>query len=235
MTNTLVKELIAFAALIAVAWFVFALGRKKHVLEGKGGIESQARQGLQTAGAEVKTGWPAGVVLALKAALILGIFMVPVYFQSDPPYSFYTDKDASVKVAFKHIGKKVVNCDEAEVIKSEGERYRKTLKKTSRVQMNMARFADCPRERFPVHVSLSIDGREVLDRSYAPTGLKKDMASYVYDEFIIAPGRHKLSARLSDSGRKDAPDYTFEETVDIKPAQIRLIMFDDTLGRLVAE
>lgn len=235
MTSTLIKELIALAAFIAAAWFISALNRKKQVLEGKGGVKSEALRGLQIAGAEAKTGWPVSVVFALKAALILGIFMIPVYFQSDPPYSFYTNKDASVKVAFKHIGKKVVNCDEAEVIKSEGERYRKVLKKTSRVQMNMARFADCPRERFPVHVSLSIDDREVLDRAYAPTGLKKDMASYVYDEFIIAPGRHKLSARLGDSGRKDDTDYTFEETVDIKPAQVRLIMFDDTLNKLVLE
>lgn len=220
MTSMLIKELIAFAALIGAAWLVSVVNRKKQVL---------------IAGAQAKTNGPISVVFALKAALILGIFMIPAYFQSDSPYSFYTDRDASVKVAFKHIGKKVVNCDEAEVIKSEGERYRKDLKATKRVQMNMATFADCPRERFPVHVSLSIDGNPVLDRSYAPTGLKKDMSSYVYDEFIITPGRHKLNATLNDSGRKDAPDYVFEETVDVKPAQVKLIIFDDTLGKLVVE
>ncbi len=179
---------------------------------------------------------PFDMVSLIKVIVVLLVmFALPVFYLSNSSYSFYSPNDASIKVAFQHTGKRIANCDEADVIKKEGERYREILKTEKRIKMNMGRLSGCPRERFPVIVELSVDGNIMLDRAYKPAGIKKDMASYAYDEFIVKPGAHRISAGLYDSGAKDKPDFTIEETVDIKPRQILLLRFDNATNKLVLE
>lgn len=167
-----------FAFLIPVA---FVLWR-----EWKKGKEREAREGIAARKKE-----PVPISGVIRSTFALLILLAPVYFISDPPYAHYGPEDSLLKVAFKQSGKKVEDCDEGGLIRQEGERYRGELKDARRVQMDIARLAKCSRERHPVMVEVYIDGEKALDKAYAPTGLKKDMASYIYGELSIKPGERR--------------------------------------------
>ena len=99
--------------------------------------------------------------------------------------------------------------------------------------MNIERIANCPRERHPVDVELFIDGQKVLDRSYAPTGIKKDMASYVYDEVFVKPGSHRVRVLLYDAGGREKASYVLDAAFIVKPADVKAVWFDQKAGGLV--
>ncbi len=170
-----------------------------------------------------------------RAGAIMFFIIVPALYISDISYSFYSPESAALKVAFKHTGKRIAECSEADLIKKEGERYRKLLKDTRQVQMNISKLAGCPRERYPVVVEIELDGKNILKKAYAPTGFKSDMSSYIYEEFMIEPGMHKLSARLYDKGPSAPPGFSLEETVEVKPSEIKLIRVDDKLNKMLLE
>lgn len=213
--------LVTFLAfLVPVAIYLFREWRKVKEKEAKEGLPLRKKE-------------PVSVAAAAKVALVMLAVALPVYFLSDSPHSYYANDDGVLKVAFKHTGSRVSDCEEADIIRLEGERYRQELKDTRQVKMSIEKLARCPRERHPVMVELHIDGKLVLDKSYAPTGLKKDMASYIYDEFPVTPGAHDLSMLLFDSGSKDSPAYTFEGRASFKPREVKVIWMSDKAGSLV--
>ena len=221
--NRLLTEAVVIVIFLFPALLLYFKGRSRETaaLDKKGG-------GV----ADGKASVPSSV---LKAALIVSFFLIPAYFHSDSSYSFYPGNPASIKVAFKHTGKRVVDCDEAGLIKSEGERYREILKGNKGVRMDITKLTGCPRERHPVTVNLTLDGKTILSKSYPATGLKKDMASYVSEEFMLDPGEYSVTATLTESGNPDEPDFTLKEKVTLKPYGIRLIRFDEKRNSLVIE
>lgn len=178
---------------------------------------------------------PVAPKAVIKVTLALVFITLPVLYLSDLSYSFYSPRDSAVKVAFKHTGKRKADCGEADLFRKEGERYRKELRDSKQVRMSMEKLANCPRQRHPVVLELYMDGVALLDKPYPPTGLKKDMASYIYEEFVIQPGEHRFQARLYTNGAKDAPDHEIDETVKIGPAEVKVIRVDDKLDRFVIE
>lgn len=215
---------VLFAFIIPV---LFVLWR-----EWKHKKKEEAKEGVVAAPKEKE---PLNIAAIIKVAAVLLILGIPVFFLSAPSYRYYPADESALKVGFKHSGKRVVECDEAELIKKEGERYRKALKSEGQVKMDIAKLAGCPRERFPVAIELAVDGKVILDKAYVPTGIKKDMASYIYDEFTIQPGVHKVSVRMYDKKKEGEPEFTLVETVEFKPREIRLVRFDDKENRLVIE
>ncbi|MBE7414271.1 MAG: hypothetical protein HS130_13090 [Deltaproteobacteria bacterium] len=211
-----------FAFLIPVAFVLWREWRK--------GREKDAREGIAPKKKEPVPIW--GVLRATFALLIL---LAPVYFISDPPYAHYNPDDSLLKVAFKQSGQRVEDCDEGGLIRQEGERYRGELKDARRVQMDIARLAKCSRERHPVMVEVYIDGEKALDRSYAPTGLKKDMASYVYSELSLKPGERRIKALMYNAGTKDKSAYAIEKTVEVAPGDVKVIWFSDKAGNLALD
>lgn len=171
-----------------------------------------------------------------RVSVILFVLILPSVWLSDISYSFYRKEDAALKVAFKLSGERVAaDCEEADFIKKEGERYRKELKDKRQVKMSMSKLGRCPRERHPVVVELYMDGEKRLDKAYSPTGLKKDMASYVFEEFLIEPGMHRVEARLYRSGPGKPADFSLDDTVELKPGEIRVVRFDEKAGALMIE
>lgn len=210
------------AFLIPVAFVLWREWKKNKEREAREGIAAKKKERVS----------PAAVA---KASLVFIALSVPVYFFSDPSFSYFKPEEAMLKVAFKHTGQRVADCDETGLVRTEGERYRKELKDTRQVQMNIEKLARCPRERHPVSVELFVDGNKTLDKSYAPTGLKKDMASYVYDEFNITPGEHSIRVLLYNNGKKDSPAYVLEQAANVKPGEVKVVWFNDKTGALVFE
>lgn len=171
-----------------------------------------------------------------KVTLVLILLTaIPALVFSAGSYSFYGPGEAYLKVGFKHTGKRIADCGESDMITREGERYRKELEGTKQVRMNVEAIARCPRERHPVYLRVWIDDKAILDRAYAPTGLKKDMASYIYGEYRVEPGPHTIKAMLFDKGNKDAPDHVLEEAVEINARDIKLLTYDPKAEKLVIE
>lgn len=213
--------LITFLAfLLPVGIYLFREWKKGKEKEAKEGLVPRKKEALSLAG-------------VVKVTVLFIIVSVPVYFLSDLSYSYYPTEAGVLKIAFKHSGARVADCEEADLIKKEGERYRQQLKDTKQVKMSIEKLAKCPRERHPVMVELFIDGKLVLDKAYAPTGLKSDMASYIYDEFPLSPGEHDFRMLLYDTGSKAAPSYTFDTTTAVKPREVKVIWMSDKAGALV--
>lgn len=171
----------------------------------------------------------------LRVFAVLLALALPIVYFSSSPFSFYSRDESSLKVAFKHSGKRVEDCNETDLIKKEGERYREMLRQSKQVQMNVQKLGKCSRERFPVMIELSIDGKKVLDRAYVPTGLKKDMASYIFEEFIIKPGQHEISMSMKDNGPDSAPAHTITQTMELGPGAIALLRFEPKENRFLLE
>lgn len=214
--QTFIKEIIIVSIITAPIVMLYLTGRPKKV-----------------SGAIAKA--VAWRKFAVINAVVFAALSVPIYFHSASSYSFYSKEEASLKVAFKHSGRRVVDCDERELIKKVGERYRKSLKENKRADMNIEGLSGCPRERFPVAMRISIDDKQVLDKRYAPDGIKKDLASYISEEFITAPGVHRITVALSEKGDIAVPEYILDEVVDMKPGGVMAIFYDDRVNKLVVE
>lgn len=211
-----------FAFIIPVGIYLWREWRKNKAKEAKEGLVPKKKEPLSIAG-------------VVRVSVLFLIMAVPVYFFSDLPYSYYPKADGLLKIAFKYSGTRVADCDEADLIKKEGDRYRQQLKDTRQVRMSIEKIAKCPRERNPVVVELFVDGRKIMDKSYSPTGLKKDMASYIYDEFPMSPGEHAFRMLLYDTGRKDVPAYALDTKLVVKSREVKVVWFSDKADALVLE
>lgn len=178
----------------------------------------------------------ASVSGALWAGAALFVVSLPALYLSDASYSFHSADEAVLKVAFKLSGKRVAECNEAGLVKAEGERYRAELRDSRQVAMDMQKLADCPRERHPVFVEVRVDGKTVISRPYTPAGLKKDMASYIYAELGLAPGAHRVEASVYTGGAiSGEPDSRIDAIAQAAPRAILLIRFDHKDNTLVLE
>jgi hypothetical protein len=210
------------AFIIPVGIYLWREWKKNKDKEAKEGLVPKRKEPLSIAG-------------LVRVSVLLLIMAVPIYIFSDLPYSYYPKDDGMLKIAFKHSGTRVADCEEADLIKQEGEKYRQQLKDTRQVRMSIEKIAKCPRERNPVVIELFIDGQKVLDKSYSPTGLKKDMASYIYDEFPVPAGEHSFRMLLYNTGKKDIPAYALDEKSVVKPREVKVVWFSDKADALILE
>jgi hypothetical protein len=86
-----------------------------------------------------------------------------------------------------------------------------------------------------VRVRVELDGKAVIDESFAPAGLSRDGASAAYRRLRIAAGPHRLRVQLNDDARRS--DFTHERTVDldVEPGRIVLIDFDAEKGGVLVK
>ena len=156
--------------------------------------------------------WAGQVVLYGAFALAIGVF------SQWPPYHHLAPDQALVKMSFVRVGKPVGDCRQL------------TEEELAKLPPNMRSPTVCPRERSPVTVQLAIDGRQVLDRSVAPTGLSRDGASAMYERVVVPAGERLISVRLSDDVRARDKPHLREERVKLVPGQVLVIDFDAEKG-----
>jgi hypothetical protein len=156
--------------------------------------------------------WAGQVVLYGAFALAIGVF------SQWPPYHHLAPDQALVKMSFVRVGKPVGDCRKL------------TEEELAKLPPNMRSPTVCPRERSPVTVQLAIDGRQVLDRSVAPTGLSRDGASAMYERVVVPAGERLISVRLSDDVRARDKPHLREERVKLVPGQVLVIDFDAEKG-----
>lgn len=158
-----------------------------------------------------------------QAVLYALIGAVIAYFSSAPAYRSFAEGDGLIKLSFAHGGKRKIEC------------RRRSRAELQKLAPNMRKPMSCPRERLPVFVRLEIDGRVLLEQSFAPTGISGDGPSNVYVRYAVPAGRHTLDIGMRDSKRAEGFDYSLRRTVDLAPRQNLAIQFRADLGKFVIE
>jgi hypothetical protein len=166
-----------------------------------------------------------GRVLAwLGQALLYGLFALLIgLFSRWPPYRHLAEDQSLIKLSFSHHGRHVSACK----VQSAAE--------LARLPPNMRAPSICPRERAPVIVELELDGKQVLRRVAAPSGLSKDGASSVYHRLQVTAGEHLVQVRLKDGPEDGGFDYQREARVTLLPGRVLVIDFDAAKGGITLQ
>lgn len=158
----------------------------------------------------------------LGQALLYGLFAVIIgYFSTSPKYTHLEPGQALIKLSFSHHGEPVAEC------------RKRTEEELAKLPRNMRAPMECQRERSPVSVQVELDGKPVFKGVSKPSGLSKDGVSTMYQRFEVPAGEHNIAVKMNDNVRIKDYNYTKEEKVSLKPAQILVIDFSAEKGGVV--
>ncbi|MDP6832219.1 MAG: hypothetical protein QF521_21995 [Alphaproteobacteria bacterium] len=152
-------------------------------------------------------------------ALVYVIFAAFLgYFASAPSYSHFPADQALIKLSLAHGAAREGGC------------RRRTQAELRELAPNMRRPMDCPRQRLPVVIELSIDGEMRYAASVPPTGLSGDGPSRIYQRFAVSAGKHEIIARLRDTDRATGFDFEKKATIELAAQQSLAIDFRQEMG-----
>jgi hypothetical protein len=156
--------------------------------------------------------------LALQAIFIAAVAAFVGYFAARPVYHQVPKGEAQIKLALQHAGARVADC------------HTRTAEELAKLPTAERRPNDCSRERVPVVIALSIDGRPIYEDVLQPTGLSRDGVSRTYRKFLVPAGRHVIEAKLRDSKRSSGFDYEKRVEAELEPWQNLAIDFNAEKG-----
>ncbi len=164
------------------------------------------------------------VLRPIGQALTYAIFMALVgHFASAPAYSPIDPREAVVKLSVGHAGRHKYKC------------HQMTPEELAKLPPNMRWQEQCPRERLPVRVQMTLDGKVMFDKSVRPSGIWHDGPSYVYRTFTVKPGRHHLVVGLRDSARPEGFDYERSADIDLVAGRYFVVDFSSDAGGFIFE
>jgi len=162
----------------------------------------------------------AGFVLLL-AGVSLGLCVFSAY-----PWTGSDPGAAVVRIAFKHVGA----FEEAAALRSQAEidKLPRHMRPTNQERARTGRRVD-------THLTVSVDGRALLDRHYRPGGLRHDGPTFGYEELAVPPGRRLVEVTLADRQPEGAPEgsgrrWQLKDEMDIAPGRALLIEFSEDSG-----
>lgn len=155
-----------------------------------------------------------GLVYAL-IALLFGVF------SDSPRYTYSPPEQAQIMLSFSHGGAR------------KGECRRLSAEELAELAPNMRRPQICPRERLPLLVELTLDGKPLFRAELPPSGLSGDGPSQVHRRFLVAPGPHRLTARLRDTARAQGFDYERSADIVLRAQQSFVVDFRADTGGFV--
>jgi hypothetical protein len=161
---------------------------------------------------------PKVISIVLQVALYAAFAFIVGWFATMPPYRYADPGMASVKVSLSHAADRVEPCVQL------------TPEQIAELAMNMKRTEACERERLPLHIEIDIDDETVFTMQAEPTGLWNDGPSSVYERFDVAPGSHRVTARLRDTARTEGWDYTGSTDVVLEPGRYFTVTFKAETG-----
>lgn len=143
------------------------------------------------------------------------------YFAANPIWRQVPDGDAQIKLAIAHSGRPVRDC------------HRLSPEELAKLPSTERRPSNCTRERLPVKIELTVDGKVLYEDVLPPTGWSRDGVSRAYRKFLVPAGPHVIDLGLTDSGRTDGFDYTARLAADLKPWQNLAIDFNAEQGGFI--
>lgn len=149
------------------------------------------------------------VVVAGAVMAVIG------YFGSakSPAYEHLAPDEATLKVAVSHASQRKEAC------------HKRSAEELAKLPPNMRTSQQCSRERVPVLLEVDLDGKTVISKLQAPSGLSRDGASTFYQALRIPAGTHTLGLRMRDSARAEGFDYAEEHRVDVNAHDLVVVQF----------
>lgn len=154
------------------------------------------------------------VIAVMLQILTFFVFAALIaYLSASPSYHYASSELTTVKLSLSHATDRVEPC------------VKLTPKEVSELAPNMRRAERCERERLPLQVELQVDGEIVIRIDASPSGLWNDGPASIYERFDLAPGTHKITARLRDTSRTVGWDYNHTENVELKAGHYFTVTF----------
>jgi hypothetical protein len=113
-----------------------------------------------------------------------------------------------------------------------GDCRRRSEEELERLARNMRRPLECARERAPVRIEVTIDGKRVFQDRLSPAGLSGDGPSRLYRRFATGAGPHELSLRLGET-REDSYGHAGTFKLVLTPGQNLVVDFLPERGGFV--
>lgn len=139
------------------------------------------------------------------------------YLSSSPPYTFADAQTARIKLSVSHPGQRKVEC------------RKRSPRELAELPANMRAPRDCPRQRWPVHLEMELDGEVVFSQESRPKGLSGDGPSIFYQAFQVPSGAHRITLRLREKGESGF-DHEIIRRVNLAPGRSLAITFDALKG-----
>jgi len=156
--------------------------------------------------------------------ILYGLFAVAIgVFSQWPPYHPLGADQALIKISVTRLGQPVGEC------------RRLSAEELAKLPPNMRDPVQCPRERSPLKMEVSVGGVTVLKRVAPPTGLSKDGASAIYERLVVPSGLQQIDVQFSDDARPGAMVYQHQARVDLAPGKVLVIDFDAQKGGIFFE
>ena len=150
----------------------------------------------------------------LWQAAFFAVFFIPLAkLTSTPSYHVHEQGTAVIKLAFRHAGVAIGEC---ETIHGAG---------IERASVEQLRNSLCSRERSPLELELILDGETLYRELVHPTGLNKDGVASVYARFVVPAGRHEIALAMRDDVVADAPNWILQHEVELAQAEVLVIGF----------
>ena len=152
------------------------------------------------------------------AAAVLIILSTVTVLGSDLAYPSPPAAEPELVVSFKHPGE---ISESARVLTDE---------EKNALPVHMRRDSVIERRRHPVRLRVTIDGREVLLRSYQPRGLWSDGASVAIQRIPVSPGEHRILVEIGDTADPAEWPHQTEATLRFEPSRRQVVLFDRVQG-----
>jgi hypothetical protein len=152
------------------------------------------------------------------------IFMIVVgYFSVAPAYHSLEPNQASIVIAFGHVGQLIGECRQ------------RTPEELAKLAPNMRNPMVCPRERSPINLELFMDEQLLFRDTFNPPGLSGDWGVDVYRQFTVPSGSHHLTVRMKDNVRTEGFNYEHKANVILNPSQLLTIDFQPNAGGFIVQ
>jgi len=158
------------------------------------------------------------VAASLTAGVVLG---------SALPYTNDSGQQSLIRLSWRAVGNRAEACREP------------TKDELAALPAHMRRSEICEARLSPFRLVVAIDGAPVLERVIRPGGARHDRPAYVFQEFSVAPGTHRLQiAFTAEPGEgvaatQQAP-LLFDQPVTLQPREIFLVSHDAETDALAA-
>lgn len=166
---------------------------------------------------------PEAFALAGQALLYAAFAACIGWFSSHPVYHPLEADEALVKLSFSHAAQRKAPCRE------------RSAEELQKLAPNMRAPLDCPRERWPVTVELTLDGK-LLTRAVAnPGGVARDGPATLYARYQVPAGEHRIGVRVNDDGNVEGFTHQREETLQLAPQRVLVVDFNPGKGGILLQ
>ncbi len=154
-------------------------------------------------------GW---IVLAAVAAFV-------GFITSRPAYCFHKDDTAQLAVSFKHTTPRIHECPESEM-----KSYLAGRDNRPRHMQNAK--AECgSRERHPLALRITVDGRVLTEKEIQASGWRHDTSIFVLEQHMLPVGRHTVTVEAGEKGAAGGYAFNISREINFGPRDVVAINF----------